>query len=55
MEDSALVIIDINRAIEQGYVELSHRLDAIFADSYGMKGDDTDEDDDATPDSSAPK
>ena len=32
MEDSALVIIDFNKAIEQGYVKLNDKLDKIFAD-----------------------
>ena len=31
MEDSALVIIDFNKAIEQGYVKLNDRLNEIFA------------------------
>lgn len=30
MEDSALVIIDFNSAIEQGYVKLNDKLNAIF-------------------------
>lgn len=34
MEDSALVIIDFNRAIEQGYVQLSTDLKEIYANSH---------------------
>jgi len=34
MEDSALVIIDFNQAIEQGYVSLSNDLKDIYANSY---------------------
>jgi uncharacterized protein (UPF0262 family) len=33
MEDSALVIIDVNKAIEQGYVELSKRLSDLSAEA----------------------
>ena len=36
MEDSALVIIDIDDAIANGYVKLSKRV----ADIIGMSGDD---------------
>lgn len=34
MEQSALVIIDFDKAVERGYVVLSERLQNIFADSY---------------------
>ena len=34
MEQSALVVIDFNKAIENGYVVLSERLQKIYADSY---------------------
>lgn len=40
MEDSALVIIDFNRAIELGYVRLSSRLTDLLAEEHG--GDDDD-------------
>ena len=35
MEKSALVIIDINQAIELGYVQLTDRLAALFEEEYG--------------------
>jgi ParB-like nuclease domain len=35
MEDSALVIIDFDKAIEGGYVAMSSRLKKIYLDSYG--------------------
>jgi hypothetical protein len=34
MEDSALVIIDFDKAIEQGYVEMSKKLSDIYSESY---------------------
>jgi len=34
MENSALVIIDFQKAIEQGYVVMSQKIDDIYADSY---------------------
>jgi len=34
MEDSALVIIDYNRAIELGFVSINERLDEAFAKDY---------------------
>lgn len=40
MEDSALVIIDIDKAIQQGYVEMSHKLESIYSDSYDGTDDD---------------
>ena len=41
MEDSALVIIDFNKAIQQGYVRLNGKLDEIFASDN--ESDDFDE------------
>lgn len=35
MEDSALVIIDFHRAIEQGYVKLSEEITAQYLEEYG--------------------
>jgi ParB/RepB/Spo0J family partition protein len=35
MEDSALVIIDFHKAIEQGYVTLSEELKDIYLNGYG--------------------
>lgn len=35
MENSALVIIDFNKAIEQGYIELSHELAKQYEIDYG--------------------
>lgn len=35
MEDSALVIIDFNRAIELGFVQLSEQIAALVKDEYG--------------------
>ncbi len=35
MEDSALVIIDFNKAIEKGFVIMSKGLDEIFDETYG--------------------
>jgi hypothetical protein len=40
MEKSALVIIDLNKAIEGGYVTLSKRLQEIYSDSYPSNVDD---------------
>jgi ParB-like chromosome segregation protein Spo0J len=40
MEQSALVIIDLNKAIEGGYVTLSKRLQEIYSDSYSPDSDD---------------
>jgi len=34
MEQSALVIIDFNKAIELGYVQLSKKLEGIYSESY---------------------
>lgn len=34
MEESALVIIDFESAIERGYVELTERLNGIYAEGY---------------------
>jgi ParB-like chromosome segregation protein Spo0J len=34
MEDSALVIIDFERAISQGFVRMNERLDEVFVKSY---------------------
>jgi hypothetical protein len=42
MEESALVIIDFDKAIEYGYVEMSKKIENIYTDSYG--------DSEATPD-----
>jgi hypothetical protein len=39
MEDSALVIVDIDKAIENGFVEMSQKLEGIYAASYGDDGD----------------
>lgn len=41
MEDSALVIIDFEKAIENGYVVMSKQLESIYFDSY--EGNDNDE------------
>ena len=35
MESSALVIIDFKKAVEEGYVVLSHELSSIYAASHG--------------------
>jgi hypothetical protein len=35
MEESALVVIDFNQAIEQGYVQLTHRLQELAAREEG--------------------
>ena len=41
MEQSALVIIDFNKAIELGYVQLSKKLEGIYSESYdGGEADD---------------
>lgn len=40
MEDSALVIIDFAKAIEDGYVELTRRLDKLFLTTHGDDEDD---------------
>jgi hypothetical protein len=40
MEQSALVIIDFNKAIELGYVQLSKKLEGIYSDSYPAVVDD---------------
>lgn len=37
MENSALVIIDFDKAIENGYVELSEKLHKLFAEDYDEK------------------
>ena len=42
MEDSALVIIDFNKAVENGYVVMTRQLQDIYADTYAG-GDDDDE------------
>ena len=44
MEDSALVIIDFDKAIENGYVQLSQKLASIYDDT--QPGSDLEEDDD---------
>ena len=36
MEDSALVIVDFNRAVEMGYARLSERLSEAYADEKGI-------------------
>lgn len=40
MEQSALVIIDFNKAVEEGYVQLSKKLEGIYSDSYESKDND---------------
>jgi hypothetical protein len=40
MEKSALVVIDFNKAIELGYVQLSKKLEGIYSDSYPAVIDD---------------
>ncbi len=35
MEDSALVIIDFNKAIENGYVKLSKEVQELYTEEYG--------------------
>lgn len=40
MEDSALVIIDIDKAIANGYVDLSRKLEDIYLQSYGDEDND---------------
>lgn len=40
MEKSALVVIDFDKAIENGYVVLSERLQNIYSDSYSAPVDD---------------
>ena len=35
MEDSALVIIDFNKAIENGYVKLSKEIEQSYLADYG--------------------
>lgn len=35
MEDSALVIIDVEKAIENGYVVMSRQLEGIYFDAHG--------------------
>jgi ParB/RepB/Spo0J family partition protein len=40
MEDSALVIIDFNKAIEGGYVALSKQIEDIYSASYDNESDD---------------
>jgi hypothetical protein len=40
MEQSALVIIDFNKAIELGYVQLSKKLEGIYSESYEDVTDD---------------
>lgn len=39
MEDSALVIIDFDRAIEGGFVKLSKMIEGIVSDAVGEEGD----------------
>ena len=36
MEDSALVIVDFNRAVEMGYARLSERLSETYAEEKGI-------------------
>ena len=36
MEDLALVIIDLNKAIEKGFVELTHNISNLFNDEYSQ-------------------
>jgi hypothetical protein len=36
MEDSGLVIIDFNRAIELGYVKLSEKIGELYGEDYGQ-------------------
>ena len=36
MEDSALVIVDFNKAVEDGYARLSERLNEIYAEDKGI-------------------
>lgn len=43
MEQSALVVIDFNKAIENGYVVLSERLQNIYTESYEQGGSVDDE------------
>lgn len=44
MEDSCLVIIDFNKAIEQGYIRMSERLAALAdMDEQGVPEDEGDE------------
>ena len=45
MEESALVIIDFDRAIDGGYIELSQRLMNIYASSYNEADGENDDDD----------
>ena len=40
MEQSALVVIDFNKAIELGYVSLSKKLENIYSESYESNTDD---------------
>lgn len=46
MEDSALVIIDFNDAIKQGYVKLTQELRDLFKINYGMDAEEGEEDGD---------
>jgi hypothetical protein len=34
MEDSALVLVDFNRAVELGYVRLTERVKALYAQDH---------------------
>jgi hypothetical protein len=40
MEESALVIIDFEKAIENGYVVMSKQLEGIYFDTYEGADDD---------------
>ena len=35
MEESALIVIDFNKAIENGYVELTKTLQDLYSEDYG--------------------
>ncbi len=37
MEESALVIIDFDKAIELGYVQLSKKLAELYGEEYGTE------------------
>lgn len=39
MEDSALVIIDFDKAIENGYVQLNQKLAGIYSEAHGDEDD----------------
>ena len=36
MEDSALIIIDFNKAIENGYVKLKKEIQEFYGEEYGI-------------------